>query len=116
MEKDGREKDEAMDSEDVITTCLVRIFISNLIVEPRFVCFRTPRVAQLAAMAVFFFKRRLVLATETGNFDSHMQLSYSSYASPKPFSPVSQHPAVNGDSIGLAVHVLVCDGLCMLWY
>ena len=41
-----------MDSEDVITTCLVRMIISNLIVESRFVV--TPRVAQLAAMAVFF--------------------------------------------------------------
>ena len=51
-----------------------------------------------------------MLATETGNFDSHLQLSYSSFASPKPFSPVSQHPAVNGDSIGLAVHVLVVMG------
>ena len=29
-----------MDSEDVITTCLVRMIISNLIVESRFVCFR----------------------------------------------------------------------------
>ena len=45
-----------MDSEDIITTCLVRIFISNLIVEPRFLfVFITPRVVQLAAMAVFFF-------------------------------------------------------------
>ena len=28
-----------MDSENIITTCLVRIYISNLIVDPRF-CFR----------------------------------------------------------------------------
>ena len=47
-------EDEAMDSEDIITTCLVRIFISNLLSRDLFV-FVTPRVVQLAAMAVFLY-------------------------------------------------------------